>query len=46
MAKVYANLILKGIKTLEDVPDHLKDDVRALLEMEPAEKEKNGTEGV
>lgn len=24
MAKIYASLIIKGVKTLEDVPDRLK----------------------
>lgn len=32
MASVYANLILKGKKTLEDVPANLKDAVLAILE--------------
>lgn len=32
MAKVYAALIRKGLKTLEDVPDKLKDAVQALLD--------------
>lgn len=32
MAKVYANLIRKGIKTIDDVPDKLKDAVLALLD--------------
>lgn len=32
MAKVYADLIRKGIKTLEDVPDKLKKAVQALLD--------------
>lgn len=31
MAKVYANLIKKGLKTLDDVPAQLRDDVEALL---------------
>lgn len=31
MAKVYANLIMRGLKTIEDVPDDLKDEVLALL---------------
>jgi len=34
MAKIYAALIQKGLKTIEDVPDKLKDAVRALLEEE------------
>lgn len=32
MAKIYAALILKGVKTLDDVPDKLKDAVKAILE--------------
>ena len=32
MAKVYAELIRKGLKTLEDVPSAIRDDVQALLE--------------
>ena len=31
MAKVYADLIRKGLKTLEDVPEKLREDVQALL---------------
>ena len=31
MAKVYASLILKGMKTLEDVPSELYDQVVAIL---------------
>lgn len=31
MAKVYADLIKKGLKTLDDVPAQLRDDGRALL---------------
>lgn len=27
MVKVYANLIMKGLKTLEDVPLRIRDDV-------------------
>lgn len=34
MAKVYAVLIKKGIKTIDDVPDKLKEAVKALLEEE------------
>ena len=34
MAKVYAALILKGLKTIEDVPEQLRDQVRELLEVE------------
>ncbi len=36
MAKIYANLILKGKKTIEDVPARLRADVEALLK-EPAD---------
>lgn len=32
MAKVYAALIKKGLKTIDDVPENLCDEVRALLE--------------
>lgn len=32
MAKVYAALIKKGFKTINDVPENLRDEVRALLE--------------
>lgn len=32
MAKVYAALIKKGLKTINDVPENLSDEVRALLE--------------
>lgn len=31
MAKVYANLIRKGLKTIDDVPDKLKNDVIQIL---------------
>lgn len=34
MAKIYADLIRKNIKTLEDVPAHLKDAVKQLLEQD------------
>lgn len=34
MAKVYADLIIKGKKTIDDVPDNLKDAVRAILDGE------------
>lgn len=32
MAAIYANLIRKGLKTLDDVPDRLKNSVKALLD--------------
>ncbi len=31
MAKIYANLINKGLKTLEDVPEKLREEVKLLL---------------
>lgn len=31
MAKIYANLIKKGLKTLEDVPEILRAEVEELL---------------
>lgn len=32
MAKVYADLIRKGLKTIDDVPDKLKDEVQVILD--------------
>lgn len=32
MAKVYADLIRKGLKTIDDVPAKLKDDVQKILD--------------
>lgn len=32
MAKIYAALIRKGLKTLDDVPARLREDVAALLQ--------------
>lgn len=32
MAKVYADLILKGVKTIDDVPAKLKKDVQKILD--------------
>lgn len=46
MAKVYAELIRKGLKTIDDVPGHLAGEVRALLGLSPVEEEENGAEGV
>lgn len=34
MVKVYLSLIKKGLKTIEDVPAKLRQDVQALLEQE------------
>lgn len=31
MAKIYVNLIRKGLKTINDVPEKIKDEVIALL---------------
>lgn len=31
MSKIYVNLILKGFKSLEDVPEKLRADVEMLL---------------
>lgn len=39
MAKIYADLIKKGMKTIDDVPAHLRDKVLAILE-------ENGAEGL
>lgn len=32
MAAIYANLIMKGKKTIDDVPDNLKQEVQDILE--------------
>lgn len=32
MAKIYANLIRKGLKTMDDVPEKLKAVVQAILD--------------
>lgn len=37
MAKVYADLIKKGMKTIDDVPPHLRDEVLAILKGNGAE---------
>lgn len=34
MAKIYASLIQKGLKTIEQVPDKIKDEVQAILDSE------------
>ena len=34
MAKVYANLVRKGLKTLENVPEELRAEVEKLLKEE------------
>jgi hypothetical protein len=31
MAKVYADLIKKGLKTIDDVPSQIRDEVEAIL---------------
>ena len=32
MAKIYADLIKKGLKTIDDVPERLREEVEKLLE--------------
>ncbi len=32
MAKIYAKLIAEGRRTIDEVPEHLKNDVLAILE--------------
>jgi hypothetical protein len=32
MAKIYANLIRKGLKTIDDVPEKLRAEVQAILD--------------
>ena len=34
MAKIYANLIKKGVKTIDEVPEKIREAVRALLEVD------------
>ena len=34
MAKIYANLIRKGLKTIEDVPEKIREAVIAILEVD------------
>jgi len=34
VAKIYAALIIKGIKTIEDVPEHLREEVLRLLDIQ------------
>ena len=31
MAKIYASLILKGLKTIDQVPENLREEVRQIL---------------
>lgn len=33
MAQIYVELIKKGLKTIDDVPKSLKEEVRKILEM-------------
>lgn len=32
MAKIYTSLIMKGLKTIDDVPNQLREEVKKLLE--------------
>lgn len=34
MAKVYANLIRKGIKTIDEVPERIREEVKKIIESE------------
>lgn len=38
MAKIYANLIKKKLKTIDDVPDKLKKAVKKILDEETSEE--------
>ena len=40
MAKIYYELIKKGLKTIDDVPANLKDEVQALLDADNKVEEK------
>lgn len=33
MAQIYAELIKKGLKTIDDVPESLREEVKKILEM-------------
>ena len=37
MAKIYAELTRKGLKTLDDVPERLRDEVRRILDEDEVE---------
>ena len=39
MAKIYYELIKKGLKTIDDVPANLKDEVQALLDADNKREE-------
>lgn len=39
MAKVYANLICKGEKTLEEIPERLRNEVQQLLNQDVKEND-------
>lgn len=34
MAKIYAELIKKGLKTIDDVPEQIRNDVQTILDGE------------
>jgi hypothetical protein len=34
MAKIYYNLIKKGLKTIDDVPSNIREEVQTLLDSE------------
>lgn len=34
MAKIYAELIKKGLKTIDEVPEQIRDDVQKILDGE------------
>lgn len=44
MAKIYADLIRKGLKTIDDVPQKLKKAVEKILEENPVEETAEPTE--
>ena len=39
MVKIYVELIKKGLRTVEDVPEKIREQVKKLLESERTEKE-------
>lgn len=34
MAQIYADLIIKGVKTIDDVPENLREQVKKILNAE------------
>lgn len=39
MVRVYVNLIQKGVKSIEDVPEQIRKDVQAVLDQQTADQD-------